>query len=115
METKKVYLTKTVLYDGKHHLPGSDHDWPVEIVDELIEKQAGEPVLDVMAGVTEEQAGRKKEELLWAASKAAENGDLTGSGTPTVAAMEKILGYGVTGAERDEAWETIKQEQETDA
>ena len=115
MDSKKVYLTKTVLYGGKHHPPGSDPDWPEDIVDELIDKGAGKPVMDVRAGENEEQEAKKREELLWAASKAAEDGDVTGSGAPTVAAMEKILGYGVTGAERDEAWETLKQEQGSDA
>ena len=114
-ETKKVFLTKTVLYDGKHHQPGSDHEWPADIVDELIDKGAGEPVMDVMAGVNAEQDARRMEELLWAASKAEEEGKITGTGAPTVAAMEEPLGYGVTGSERDEAWAVILKEREADA
>ncbi|WP_158406129.1 hypothetical protein [Desulfobacula toluolica] len=50
MAKKKILLTRTVVYGGKHYPPDSDHEWPEEIVDELIEKNAGEPVLDVVGG-----------------------------------------------------------------
>ncbi|MCP3943230.1 MAG: hypothetical protein GY710_17325 [Desulfobacteraceae bacterium] len=48
MATKKIILTKTVVYKGKHHRPDSVHEWPVKIVNEIIEKNAGDPVLDVV-------------------------------------------------------------------
>jgi hypothetical protein len=110
METKKIILTNTVVYKGRHYPPDSEQDWPADVVDELIEKDAAELVLEV-AG----QDPQRKEKIIFAAQQAADEEKVTAAGVPTVSAIEEILGFGVTGAERDEAWETIQQEQESDA
>lgn len=34
----------------------------------------------------------------------------TGTGAPSVAVLEKILGYDVTAAERDAAWDAVRKE-----
>ncbi|NOX35893.1 MAG: hypothetical protein GXP56_19555 [Deltaproteobacteria bacterium] len=46
-KTKKIILLKTVLYKGRHYPPGSEQNLPVDIVDDLIEKKAAEPVMAV--------------------------------------------------------------------
>ena len=46
-KTKKIVLLKTVVYKGRHYSPGSEQNLPVDIVDDLIEKNAAEPVMAV--------------------------------------------------------------------
>jgi len=109
----------TVVYKGKHYPPDSDHEWPEDIVDELIEKDAGEPVLDVVGtkdqiedGLSEnDQSDLKRQtEVIFAAQEAIDNGQVIGSGAPDIKAMEKILGYDISAPERDAAWEILKKE-----
>jgi len=49
MATKKILLNRTAVVKGKHHLPNPDkiHEFDAEIVDELVDKNAGEPVMDL--------------------------------------------------------------------
>ncbi len=51
----KIVLTKTVGYEGNHYPPGTVHEWPKDIADELIEKDAAEPVLDVKPAASEQE------------------------------------------------------------
>ena len=46
---KRIILTKTVVYKGKHYFPESEQNWPGDITDELIDKEAAEPVIEITA------------------------------------------------------------------
>jgi len=52
----------------------------------------------------------KENELLLAVYEAACKGDITASGKPSVQAVEKILGWDISAADRDRAWEIVKKE-----
>lgn len=49
MATRKILLTRTAVVKGKHFLPDPDklYEFDAEIVDELVDKNAGEPVMDL--------------------------------------------------------------------
>ncbi|EMS79203.1 hypothetical protein [Desulfotignum phosphitoxidans] len=49
MATKKILLTRTAVVKGRHYLPDPDklYEFDAEIVDELVDKNAGEPVMDL--------------------------------------------------------------------
>jgi hypothetical protein len=57
MATKKILLTRTAVVKGKHYLPDPDkiHEFDADIVDELVDKNAGEPVLDLSCSRLEEE------------------------------------------------------------
>ncbi|MCP4683386.1 MAG: hypothetical protein GY864_13730 [Desulfobacterales bacterium] len=120
MKTKKILLTRTVVYKGKHYPPESDHEWPEDIVDELIEKDAGEPVLDVVGTKDQPEDDqledgqpdlKRQTEIVFAAQEVIDNDQVIGSGAPDIKAMEKLLGYDISAPERDNAWEILKKEQ----
>lgn len=48
-------------------------------------------------------------DVVRAAAQAIEDGQVTASGAPSVAAMEKILGFDVTAELRDLAWDEVKK------
>ena len=52
----------------------------------------------------------EENELLLAVYEAACAGEVTGSGKPSVQAVEKRLGRDITAADRDKAWEIVKPE-----
>ncbi|MBN2060706.1 MAG: hypothetical protein JW882_09860 [Deltaproteobacteria bacterium] len=91
---------------------------PVEYPDdrfteEDLEILKSEPMLTVEII---EDKGRKSsgndEEIIEAAKKAAEAGEVTGSGKPKVEAIEAILGRSITASDRDSAWDKIQADQE---
>jgi hypothetical protein len=47
-KTRKIFLLKTVVYQGKHYFPDAIVEWDAGITDDLIEKEAAEPCVDVM-------------------------------------------------------------------
>lgn len=49
MATKKILLTRTAVVKGRHFLPDPDkmYEFDADIVDELVDKNAGEPVMDL--------------------------------------------------------------------
>jgi len=51
MADKKIFLTRTVVYQSKHYQPDREYVFPGQIADEIIEKNAGEPVLEVKSDV----------------------------------------------------------------
>lgn len=118
-DTKKIILLKSAGYLGKLHLPGSTQDWPKGIADELIDKEAADPVLNVAADAgpdTRSDAGSKTddsrfEKIIFAVQDVIESGEVNKDGSPNVEAMEDLLGFNITAEERDKAWETLKNEQ----
>ena len=107
---KEIILSKTCCYNGRHYPPDSIQKWPESIADELIEKDAAEPVMDVRT----DRDPNRREKIIFAALDAIDNGDTIESGAPNIRAMEEILGFDITAEERDHAWETIKNEQKGD-
>lgn len=113
--TKTIILTKSAYYNGRMYPPDTEQDWPEDIADELIEKDAAEPVMDVqpasgsLRSALEDQ--KKKELIIFAAQDCIDNGDINKDKSPKVEVMEDILGFNITSAQRDEAWETLKREQ----
>ncbi len=119
-KTKKIVLSKTVVYKRRHYPPESTHEWPEDIVDELIEKDAGEPILDVVGTKNQTEDGqreneqpdlKRRTEIIFAAQEVIDNDQVIGSGAPDIKAMEKLLGYDISAPERDNAWEILKKEQ----
>lgn len=89
------------------HFKGKVVDYPDDVGEELLEtakKQEFEAVGGGKTGVDPATA----EEILEAAKKAIEAGDVTQDDKPTVEAIEKILGKNISAQERDEAWEEIR-------
>jgi len=106
---KKCILVKTCCYNGKHYPPGDTiYEWPESIVTELVEKDAAEPVLNVES----DSDPNRFERIIFAAQDAIDNEQTIESGAPSVKAMEEILGFDITADERDNAWETLKKENE---
>ena len=91
-------------------LPGGIQTEPVE----EIEKESVEPeVAQADANPPEDtqpdgEDGDLGAALIDAAGQAIEDGNTIGSGAPSVEAMEDILGYDITAAQRDLAWEAWK-------
>ncbi len=111
MKTRKIILLKTAVYKGKHYPPESDHDWPVNIVDELIEKDAAEPVMNVRPDPSVDP--QRNDKIIFAVKDildAAGPGELNQDGSPKVEAVEEILEFDITAEERDQAWEILKKE-----
>ncbi|MBI9092460.1 MAG: hypothetical protein JEZ12_24855 [Desulfobacterium sp.] len=50
-KTRQIVLLKTVVYQGVHYFPDDVVEWDNEIVDELIEKEAAEPCVNVKPDV----------------------------------------------------------------
>ncbi|WP_034624733.1 hypothetical protein [Desulfotignum balticum] len=52
MATKKILLTRTAVVNGKHYLPDPDkiYEFDAKIADELVDKNAAEPVMDLPGG-----------------------------------------------------------------
>lgn len=50
-KTRQIILLKTVVHQGEHYFPDDIVEWDAGIVDELIEKEAAEPCVDVMPDV----------------------------------------------------------------
>lgn len=77
---------------------------------EVIHLQA-EPRLTVEIVEDEEQKDKPSlEEVMEAAKKAIEAGEVTSSGRPKVEAMAEILGENISAADRDEAFEKLTAE-----
>ncbi len=101
-------MLKTVIYKGKHYPPESDHEWPVDIVDELIEKNAAVPVMDVQPDPSADL--QREEKIIFAVKdilEACGPGELNQDGSPKVEVIEEILGFDITAEERDLAWDTL--------
>jgi len=58
--TKKIILLKTAVVEGKHYPPESIHVWAEKIANELIDKDAAEPVLDVKTKSEGKSAGKSE-------------------------------------------------------
>ncbi|MCG8639151.1 MAG: hypothetical protein MI862_05420 [Desulfobacterales bacterium] len=118
-DMKKIILIKSAGYLGKLYPPGSTQDWPKGIADELIDKEAADPVLNVAADTgpdTRSDADSETdvsrfERILFAVQDVIESGEVNKDGSPNVEAMEDLLGFNITAEERDKAWETLKNEQ----
>ena len=94
MKTRKIMLTRTAVVAGRHYFPDAVHEFPADIVDELIDKNAGEPVMDV-TGTRQEQEPYVPDPdlqpaLLDAARQALARGETVKTGAPSVSAMEEI-------------------------
>ena len=116
-------MTKTIVYAGKHYPPGKEFSFPETIVDEIIDKNAGEPVLqvesfkDLQNPAPDKDHGQKEIDLsksdpmddyIIAAEQAVKAGLVTATGAPEVKAMEDILGCNITAEDRDAAWAAMK-------
>ena len=114
MKNQKILLTRSVFFKGKQFLPDTVHDWPEDIVDELIDKNAGEPVMDV-TGTQQEQGPYVPDPdlqpaLLDAARQALARGEVVKSGAPSVSAMEEVLQTDISAEDRDWAWDVLLNE-----
>ena len=116
MSTKQI-TTKVVTYDkpgGDPKPPGASLSLGKDEADRMIGR--GHAIEATGAGApAAEPAKKPKGDKLTAALVEAIGGlnkddeDLwTGSGKPNVNALEAVLGYAVSAAERDGAWDTIK-------
>ena len=47
-KTRQIILLKTVVHQGVHYFPDEIVEWDIAITDDLIEKEAAEPCVDVM-------------------------------------------------------------------
>ena len=122
MKKCEVIVIKTVQYGGKVYGPdpGKTVFFPESVAIEIIDKGLGKPVVPVAVKpaapepvVVNPEAGKAEsftmEDLVKAVGKAVEDGNVIGSGVPSVEALEDILGCQVSAEERDEAYDIWKQ------
>ena len=120
MKTRKIMLTRTAVVEGRHYFPDPDivREFAADIVDELVDKNAGEPVMDMAATRPEQEPyvpdPDMQPALVEAARQALAQGDTVKTGAPSVAAMEKILGTDISTNDRAWAWDVIQSETETE-
>lgn len=93
-------------------LMSKDGDKPPGTVIEVSKEEAARLISGLAAKPIDESATEKGEptlkEIIAAARKAYEDGEVTSQGKPEVQAISDILGVKITGEQRDGAWEVIK-------
>ena len=97
---------ETILIDPDKMTLASLELTPKGIEMEKAEKKAAEKAAAEKKKAEKEKAEKAEKEKA-AAAQAIDDGDVTGSGAPEVAAMVKILGYEITAAERNTAWKAL--------
>jgi hypothetical protein len=88
-------------------------DYPDEVAEELLATSKKQKFEAVDSGSRPPEPATP-EEILEAAKKVIEAGDVTQDSKPKTEAIMEILGKKVSASERDEAWEKIEAEKEGD-